>query len=152
MARRFLSGVTMVAVAWSLGLALAAPDPVGVECTLPDGRSYRLAPTAPGASRYTLSHTPASDRRRIDLSMGPPTYRRAAHCDVASPCGQGRFSFRSANGGVIVEIDAAGARSAVDIFVSYELEVNVDVSLSPDIDVLNTHGRQAASCRLIDAP
>ncbi len=152
MARRFLSGVTMVAVAWSLGAAPAPTEQAGVECTLPDGRSYRLAPTAAGASRYTLSFTPGANRRRIDLAVGPPTYRRAAHCDEASPCGQGGFSFRSPNGGVIVEIDAAGARSTVDIFVSYELEVNVDVSLSPDIDAFNTHGQQAASCRVMDAP
>lgn len=151
MALRTLSRWTTTVAAWSLGAVLSASERPGVECALPDGRWYRLA-AAGGGSRHVLSYRAKPGARQIDLPVGTPTFHRAAGCETAARCPQGSFAFRSPNGGIILEIDALEARSTIDIFVSYELEVNVDVGLSPDIDELNTHGRQSAACRLLEGP
>lgn len=147
---RSLPGWTTAVAAWSLGAALSASEVPGVECRLPDGRWYRLAASARPGARHVLSYRAKPGSRQIDLPVGTPAYRRASRCDAAGPCPQGTFALHSPNGGIILAIDVHDASSTVDIFVSYELEVNVDVSLSPEIDALNTDGRQAATCRVLD--
>jgi hypothetical protein len=51
------------------------------------------------------------------------------------------FSYRSPVGGVIIDL-ATGPGDFLDVFVSHGLEVNVNTSLSEDVDRLNTDGRR----------
>ena len=44
------------------------------------------------------------------------------------------------------------AQARLDIYVSYELEVNVDASLTPAIDDLNTDGPIGVRCEIISQP
>jgi len=56
----------------------------------------------------------------------------------------------SNNGGLTVTIDAGAGRSVIDVFVNFELEVNVWRDLSPDVERMNTHGPVAnAGCRVL---
>jgi hypothetical protein len=60
------------------------------------------------------------------------------------------FSYRSPHGGYIVEL-APGPPVTLDVFVSHGLEVNVEPDLSPEVDRLNTDGKQPARCRVSPA-
>lgn len=53
---------------------------------------------------------------------------------------------RTSNGGIDVTLAGTPARAQLDIYVSYELEVNVDTSLTPAIDALNTEGPVGVAC------
>ena len=53
---------------------------------------------------------------------------------------------RTSNGGIDVALGGTPAQARLDIYVSYELEVNVDTSLTPAIDDLNTEGRVGVIC------
>lgn len=55
---------------------------------------------------------------------------------------------RTSNGGIDVTLKGTPASATLDIYVSYELEVNVDTSLTPRIDELNTDGPLAVRCEL----
>ena len=59
---------------------------------------------------------------------------------------------RSSNGGIAVALTGAPAQARLDIYVSYELEVNVDTSLTPAIDDLNTEGAIAVRCDVTAQP
>jgi hypothetical protein len=63
--------------------------------------------------------------------------------------GPGRVTldYRSANGGRVVQWRslAAGA-SAIDVFVNYELEVNVERDLDRSVDAMNTDGPLTVRC------
>ena len=73
----------------------------------------------------------------VRLPGASPSFAR----DTAS------LSYRSANGSVIVELRARGRDSELDVYVSYELEVNIDAGLSPRVDLLNTNRLlRAVSC------
>ena len=60
-------------------------------------------------------------------------------------------SSRSANGGLSVNVRASeGGESLLDVFVNFELEVNVWRDLSPDVEAMNTDGPLArARCRVL---
>ena len=119
------------------------------ECALtgdPGSRVYQVIDR--GATQeprwlLRLSAT-ALGERRIDLPMANATIERR----------EGRLSIVSvsANGGASVQIDAAAGSgpSTVDVFVNYELEVNVWRDLSPDVEQMNTHGVPApARCHVL---
>ena len=75
---------------------------------------------------------PASKRPPLELPLpGAAPAVMAQHV---------RLAYRSANGGVMVTLDSSGDAAVLDVYVNYELEVNVDASLTPEIDRLNTHG------------
>jgi hypothetical protein len=59
---------------------------------------------------------------------------------------------RSSNGGVVVALTGVPTQARLDIYVSYELEVNVDTSLTPAIDDLNTEGAIGVRCDVTPAP
>jgi hypothetical protein len=59
----------------------------------------------------------------------------------------------SPNGGLAVEIQANADKPMVDVFVNFELEVNVWRDLSPDVEHMNTDGpRRDALCRVLPPP
>ncbi len=53
---------------------------------------------------------------------------------------------RTSNGGIDIRLSGTPAQARLDIYVSYELEVNVDTSLTPVIDDLNTDGPVGVRC------
>ena len=55
---------------------------------------------------------------------------------------------RTSNGGIDVNLTGTPAQARLDIYVSYELEVNVDASLTPAIDDLNTDGPIGVRCEV----
>ena len=59
---------------------------------------------------------------------------------------------RTSNGGIDVDLTGTPAQARLDIYVSYELEVNVDASLTPAIDDLNTDGPIGVRCEIISQP
>ena len=59
---------------------------------------------------------------------------------------------RTSNGGIDVALSGTPAQARLDIYVSYELEVNVDTSLTPAIDELNTEGPIGVRCEVISQP
>ena len=59
-------------------------------------------------------------------------------------------SSRSANGGLTVSVRATAGESLLDVFVNFELEVNVWRDLSPDVESMNTEGPLPhANCRIL---
>jgi hypothetical protein len=58
------------------------------------------------------------------------------------------FTARTSNGGIDVSLTGSPASARLDIYVSYELEVNVDSSLTPAIDDLNTEGPIGVRCEI----
>lgn len=61
------------------------------------------------------------------------------------------FTARTSNGGIDVSLTGTPSSARLDIYVSYELEVNVDSSLTPAIDDLNTEGPVGVRCEIRDA-
>jgi hypothetical protein len=59
---------------------------------------------------------------------------------------------RSSNGGIDVALSGTPAEARLDVYVSYELEVNVDASLTPAIDQLNTEGPIGVRCEIFPQP
>ena len=56
---------------------------------------------------------------------------------------------KTSNGGIDVTLDGTPAAATLDVSVSYELEVNVDASLTPAIDELNTDGPIGVRCEVV---
>lgn len=85
------------------------------------GREWRLTMTEPASKR-------------------PPLVLTLPGAAPAVMAQQVRLSYRSGNGGVMVTLDSSGDAASLDVYVNYELEVNIDASLAPEVDRLNTHG------------
>lgn len=118
-----------------------------VECRLPadeDERVFRL-----------IDRGGKSEPRWVLVLRARPLGERAielplAGARVTQTTGRVTASSRSANGGIAVEIDARAGGSTVDVFVNYELEVNVWRDLSPDVERMNTAGlRRDATCEVL---
>ena len=132
-------------------LQQTAPKTV-LECRLPsepDPRVFQLLDYGPAREpRFTLRVSGAAlGTRHADLPLANARIeRRGRGLSVASA---------SANGGAAVQIDAsdgAGA-SSIDVFVNYELEVNVWRDLLPEVEQMNTHGLQTgAQCHVLSMP
>ena len=75
-----------------------------------------------------------------------------ADATVDRTAGRVRVSSASKNGGLAVEIVAATDKSVLDVFVNFELEVNVWRDLSPEVEQMNTEGKATASCRVVPEP
>jgi hypothetical protein len=60
-----------------------------------------------------------------------------------------RLKYRNANGGRQVDVEVTQARSRLDIYVDYGLDVNIEPGLDPEIDRMNTEGPlTAVDCRV----
>jgi hypothetical protein len=118
--------------------------PMVVECaTTVDGqpRVHRLAQEpGPKGPRWVIAVRPG-DRSGPWIGLALP-----GATPVFAP-GSATLTYRGGSGGIIVELRAA-TTSTLDVYVSYEVEVNVNAALSPSIDELNTHGVLAAACRV----
>lgn len=58
------------------------------------------------------------------------------------------LTYKTANGGRQVMLTAARGQSTLDVYVDFELEVNVDANLDPRVDEMNTHGSLAVTCTI----
>lgn len=129
-------------------MQLAAPAAI-VECTIdadPKGRVYRLLDN--GGRRdprwwLTLSSHALGDRI-VELPLPDARVERAPD--------RVRLSSASKNGGLAVEITAGADKSGLDVFVNFELEVNVWRDLSPDVEQMNIEGNAATRCRVLPEP
>ena len=106
----------------------------------PAAREYRLQQSSTGTWEIGIRSTKTRDQW-VTLAL-----------PGAAPVLNGervRLSYKSANGGRIVEWTVAPGGNSLDVYVSYELEVNVDTTLAPEIDLLNTDGaRRDLDCRV----
>ncbi|BCS32997.1 hypothetical protein TBR22_A22220 [Luteitalea sp. TBR-22] len=55
---------------------------------------------------------------------------------------------KSSNGGIDVTLTGTPAAATLDVYISYELEVNVDASLTPRIDEIATDGPIGVRCEV----
>jgi Lipid A 3-O-deacylase (PagL) len=129
-----------------------APTPPAVVTTCrvaadPAGREWSLAREGPSESpnwvllfrRGTAASTPV----RLPLPSAAPTVS-AASVDL---------EFHSANGGRSVTLSAgASGPSRLDVFVNFELAVNVERDLDRAVDAMNTEGPITVTCTFAAPP
>ena len=130
-----------------LATALQPAAPVEVvECTIdadPRRRVYRLVDH--GARRnpqwwLTLQSESLGDRI-VELPLPDARVDRGSN--------RLRMTSASQNGGLAVELAADPEHSRLDVFVNFELEVNVWRDLSPEVEQMNTEGAAGVRCRLL---
>jgi hypothetical protein len=123
------------------------PPTTVVEC-LPPGdaqeRVFRLVDRGAGHDPrwwLMLSSRPLGGRT-VELPLpGPRVELRPNLVSLSSA---------SSNGGLMVTLEVGAGRSTLDVFVNYELEVNVWRDLSPDVEQMNTSGSLVpGGCRLV---
>ena len=135
-------------------LMCALHPPVGVvrlECALPNdpgARVYRLMDRGATVSpRWWLTLTaPSLGPRVVELPLAEARVDelRAGAISVVN---------KSLNGGLAVTVQPEASAYRLDVFVNFELEVNVWRDLSPDVELMNTDGpRLDAACRVLSAP
>ncbi len=107
-------------------------------------RSIGIAPERtwtfePVAGTWRVTHTVAGVARRVSLDLPNAT----------ATLGDSTISLRArtANGGIDVTLSGPWDRATLDAYVNYELEVNVDASLTPEIDEISTDMPLGVSCR-----
>ena len=141
-------GVANVAVV--AGVLQALSGAPRLECVLPDDadeRVFRLVDRGQSASpRWWLTLRARSlGTREVDLPL--------ADAQVEQREGVLSLVSRSRNGGVAIDIRPEAAAYRLDIFVNFELEVNVWRDLSPDVEHMNTGGaRTDARCQTLSSP
>jgi hypothetical protein len=102
----------------------------------PDARVFRLRPstsTQGSGHRWQLS---MRDRESKDgwIQLALPGAVPAITRESA------KLSYRNANGGRQVDLEAGPSASRLDVWVDYGLDVNIEADLDPRVDRLNTHG------------
>ena len=93
----------------------------------------------PGA-RWQVSHWRGDEPTDVARVLLPASAEVAFTTDAVHVRG------KTSNGGIDVTLEGTPQAARLDIYVSYELEVNVDTSLTPKIDDLNTEGLVAVRC------
>ncbi len=88
---------------------------------------------------WTVTHQIAGVSRRVVLAL--PRVEDASFTDRTV-----RLRARTANGGIDITLSGARGTATLDAYINYELEVNVDASLTPDIDEIDTDGPVGVSC------
>jgi hypothetical protein len=125
-----------------------APTPPAIvtTCRVPEdpaGREWSLAREGPpDSSRWVLLFrrgAAASTPVRLPLPSAAPTVSAE----------RVELDFHSANGGRSVTLSAGAAGpSRLDVFVNFELEVNVERDLDRAVDAMNTDGPITVTCTL----
>lgn len=130
---------------------LQIPAPLTVaECAMPrdpDARVYHIVDRGSHSQpRWWLTlRSRALGDRVIELPLPDAQVHRSRD--------RVTISSASRNGGLAVEIGANADKPMVDVFVNFELEVNVWRDLSPDVEQMNTDGpRRDALCRVLPPP
>lgn len=114
------------AVAASLVCRSLSPGPVRTWTFTRDADTWRVTHAVEGESGDVTLTLPNA---RMTLSSTEVT-----------------FASKTANGGIDVRLRGPLARATLDAYVNYELEVNVDASLTPDIDEIATDAPTGVAC------
>ena len=100
-------------------------------------RTWRVEQSPAG---WTISHAQANaPGRRVRVVLPAAAEVRLSPTAL-------HVKGRTSNGGIDVTLTGPPAGATLDLYVSYELEVNVDASLTPAIDELNTDGPLRVRC------
>ncbi len=135
-------------ILWCVSMSLWIP--------LPPLLSHQAGPRGPAVSCHVLDDADERVYRLIQMEVdGDPVWLlslESVRTDSggirlplygAAPVIDGRtaaLSYQTANGGKIVDLRVTEESASLDVYVSYELEVNVEVDLAPEVDLLNTDG------------
>ena len=143
----------MLSVVYGVVLALIAAAPLlaGQTSAVATCRSVGLDPVrtwrfASSAGQWRVTHwrgAAEADAASVALPSGTKVRLEASEVLVKG---------RTSNGGIDVSLSGRPQQARLDIYVSYELEVNVDASLTPKIDDLNTEGALGVRCDVTHAP
>lgn len=148
-----MNGLLSGAAMWAVLVATPAVRPVQPAAPAATGdetivcRAIALEPvrTWTFASRggiWRVTHELAGRTRRASLVL--------PRADVTLTAERVDLRARTANGGIDVALGGPWARATLDAYVSYELEVNVDASLTPDIDEIATDAPTGVRCTRLD--
>ena len=100
--------------------------------------------TGPAAGREFVLDRPVADRpwRLSYRDREHPQWIRVTLDGAAPVIGErtATLSYRNANGGRQVDLDVADTARALDVYVDYGLDVNIEPDLDPEIDRMNTDG------------
>jgi hypothetical protein len=132
---------TLVAAS-SLLLAQPAPGATCRSVGIEPQRTWRFERTGPQWQVTPWSGAEEKDTARVTL---PPAAEVRLTTSALSVRG------KTSNGGIDVTLSGTPAKATLDIYVSYELEVNVDASLTPKIDDVNTNGPIGVRCEVSGA-
>ena len=80
------------------------------------------------------------DKPHVELRVPSPTPAVSATAT--------RLSFKSANGGRMVEWVITNEKASLDLYVNHGLEVNVERDLDPAVDLMNTDGPITVTCTM----
>ncbi len=96
----------------------------------------------------TWTFEPQQDTWRVTHSAAGQSHRAMLVLPNATASFGETISLRArtANGGIDVTLSGSWQRATLDAYVNYELEVNVDVSLTPDIDEISTDAPTGVRC------
>jgi hypothetical protein len=125
--------------------AIPAPDVTVLRCEIvgdPDSRVFELRRAGDEErARWTLAMRGRATGTQPVLLPLPGA--RPQIGDTSA-----RLSYDTQNGGRHVELTVAPSGNIIDVRANYELEVNVDASLDPRVELMNTNGAIAVSCEV----
>ena len=133
--------MTLLLLLLAVGMKAAQGAPAAIcrSVGLPQERTWRFDQAE---GRWQLTHwTGDREAGAVRLRLPPNVSVRLSDAEVY-------VKGRTSNGGIDVSLTGVPARATLDIYVSYELEVNVDTSLTPAIDELNTDGPLGVRCEV----
>ena len=141
-----LSRMLLLATTAAAAPALAVGAPGAMTCRTVAADPQRTWRFVPVGARWQVTHwTGAQERDAVSLALPASTEVRLSPQAVS-------VAARTSNGGIALALSGTPEQATLDVYVSYELEVNVDTSLTPRIDELNTEGPTGVRCEVRAAP
>ena len=114
-------------------------------CRVPNDPQQRVwALERAGADWRVVFSAKILDKPRVELPLASAT-------PVMTPT-RIRLSFASANGGRSIEWTITDGPSTLSLLVNHGLEVNIERDLDPAVDLMNTEGRIAVECSIVERP
>lgn len=135
---RWVSTCLVLSLCASSGAHAQAPSTPAVVCTsigLDPARRWTFEPTD---DTWRVTHTLGETARTVTLVLPRAT---ATFTDEAIT-----LRSRTANGGIDVTLNGTWTHATLDAYINYELEVNVDASLTPEIDDIATEAPTGVRC------
>lgn len=144
-----MNALVLVTLLWPVSAGLPATRSASAAVQEPPAdqtivcRSIALDPVrtwtfSSRAGTWRVTHQLQGRTRRASLMLAKASVTLTA--DAVS------VRARTANGGIDLTLNGPWARATLDAYVSYELEVNVDASLTPDIDEIATESPTGVAC------
>jgi hypothetical protein len=130
---------TIAVIAIAAG-TLAAQNPAGIVCRSASPAAARTWRFERAGTRWVLVHARGGERP-VRLALPQSTEYRVTASEI-------HLRSKTSNGGIDLTLRGSPQAATLDAYVSYELEVNVDASLTPAIDDISTDGPIAVRCDL----